>query len=143
LGEIQGKSQADPKTCNPDAGGKRNEACRRAAALALELGNVSEACRQCGLPRRTYYAWKKADDAQSASAGEADRIRSPHPYSVSGPRAQEVIAIALEFPEWGCDRIAYFLELKGRKLSSPTVQKILIRNGLGRASQRRARKEAS
>jgi len=33
-------------------------------------------------------------------------------------------------PSWGCVKLSDFLKLQGISISSPTIQKILIRNGL-------------
>ncbi len=44
--------------------------------------------------------------------------------------------LALAYPEWGCDRIAYYLVLKGLSISGPTVQRILTSQGLGSVSDR-------
>jgi hypothetical protein len=44
--------------------------------------------------------------------------------------------LALAYPEWGCDRIAYYLVLKGLSISGPTVQRILSSQGLGSVSDR-------
>lgn len=53
-----------------------------------------------------------------------------------------VVELAKVYPEWGCDRIAYFFALKGQSISAPTVQRILNSQGLGTASIRLQRAEA-
>jgi hypothetical protein len=99
--------------------------------LAEEIGNVSEACRRLGMDRSRYYRALRRE-----RAGETLPRRSP--LAKSQALENKVIALCLEYPEWGCDRLAWSLTLKGDSVSSPTVQKILIRHGLGRAAQRRA-----
>jgi hypothetical protein len=92
---------------------------------------VVEACRQLGIDRSTYYrALKRQRDAREG------RTRSPLAKSIT--LENKIIALCLEYPQWGCDRLAWYLTLKGDSVSSPTVQKILIRHGLGRAVQRLA-----
>lgn len=108
------------------------EKLRLAADLAASLGNVSEACRRAGVPRHAYYAWKKTQAGADAAHGQRKR----HPQALAPSLASEILALAKGNPEWGCDRIAYYLKLKGISVSSPTVQKLLIRNGLGRRCQR-------
>lgn len=54
------------------------------------------------------------------------------------PEAAAALRLCLERPEWGCDRPAHHLTLQGSPISPPTVQKILIRAGLGRVRQREA-----
>jgi hypothetical protein len=114
---------------------KRNEAARRLLALAAELGNVSEACRRLGVDRTAYYRILKV-------TGGGDPSRDIPRRSNAVPQEVEdwILRLCLDNPEWGCDRIAYYLGLKGRAVSSPTVQKVLIRNGLGRKAQRLAEK---
>lgn len=101
--------------------------------LAESLGNVSEACRRLGLTRHFYYAGLRRRETADAGAGQA---RKRHPSALSPALAAEILILIRQYPEWGCVRIAYYLELNGKPVSSPTVQKFLIRNGLGRIPQR-------
>ena len=111
------------------------EAWRVLSAYAEALGNVSEACKRMGLPRHVYYAWARQWGREEGE-GNRGNTRRRHPRAVSAELREEILSLARENPEWGCDRIAYYPELKGKKISSPTVQKLLIRNGMGRRSQR-------
>lgn len=107
----------------------REETDRAVLELAGELGNVAEACRRLGVDRSVYYrALRRA------------RVPDSHRSPLAKPLSLEskIIALCLEYPDWGCDRLAWYLTLKGDAISSPTAQKILIRHGLGRAAQRRA-----
>jgi hypothetical protein len=97
--------------------------------LARELGNVSEACRRLRLDRSEYYRLKRRV--------EAGDVRRRSPLAKPVALENKLIALCLEYPEWGCDRLAYYLTLKGDPISSPTAQKILIRHGLGRMESRR------
>ena len=97
--------------------------------LARELGNVSEACRRLQLDRSEYYRLRRR--------AEAGGIRKRSPLAKPLAVENKLIALCLEYPEWGCDRLAYYLTLKGDPISSPTAQKILIRHGLGRVDSRR------
>jgi hypothetical protein len=101
------------------------------------LGNISEACRRAGVSRHAYYEWRKksAMEAESAVQGTS-KPRNRHPFSLSTAMEGEILKLARENPEWGCDRLSYYLKINGRGVSSPTVQKILIRNKMGRRSQR-------
>lgn len=112
--------------------GKREARDRRLLDLVAELGNVTEACRRLGVDRSAYYRLR------AASGGNPDGTPAPRRNAIAPGLAQAVLDLCLAFPEWGCDRLALYLTLKGRPLSSPTVQKILIRNGLGRSTQRMA-----
>lgn len=97
--------------------------------LVAKLGNVSLACREAGVPRSLYYKWK--------GAKEAPAERRAHPHAASEAAVREILKAAGAHPEWGCDRIAWWLELRKIPLSATTVQKILRRHGLGRADLRK------
>lgn len=118
----------------PAADKKDWEALKR---LAETLGNVSEACRKAGVSRHAYYEWRKKAGLESNSeTEETSRLLKRHPHSIPQALVREIVELAMENPDWGCDRIAYYLKLHRKKVSSPTVQKILIRNRIGRKFQR-------
>ena len=97
--------------------------------LVAELGNVSEACRRLNVDRSVYYRMLRKTNR--------DSFPGRSPLAKSPALEARLIALCIEYPEWGCDRLAYYLTLKGESISSPTAQKILIRHGLGRAGSRR------
>jgi hypothetical protein len=110
---------------------------RALAELAESLGNICEACRRMGLSRHFYYAGiRKWGTPPPAQAGAEGKTRKRHPHAVPPALEREILSLVRERPEWGCDRIAYYLKLEGKPVSPPTVQKILVRHGLGRRSQR-------
>lgn len=111
---------------------KSRQVSSRLIALVAELGNVSEACRRLGLDRSAWYRLRKA---MGGSVGESP---APRLNAVPPGLPAAVLELCLEYPEWGCDRLAHYLTLKGSRVSSPTVQKILVRAGLGRVAQREA-----
>lgn len=92
---------------------------------------VSEACKLHGVHRSTWY--RRANGGIPAAIGGMHQ----DPNLVDA-----ILAIALERPPWGCDRISYYLALSGIKASSPTVQKILIHHRLGKRLEREARAAA-
>jgi hypothetical protein len=109
-------------------------------------GNVSRACREMGISRSLYYKWKTA--VKNGPAGQGEPVmdgageRPParkHPQTIPDHVESRIRALAGEYPDWGCDRISYFLSLKGNKVSATTVQKILRRNGLGSKALRERR----
>lgn len=64
-----------------------------------------------------------------------------HPQTTSSDVVARILAIALEHPDWGCVRVAERLKAEGPGVSSPTVQNILIKHGLGGKPERVARLE--
>jgi hypothetical protein len=102
---------------------RHNQPDRATIARDVAHLGVTEACRRHGIHRSTWYRWEAHPIAPTSGPGRTDM-------------AQAIERIALEHPTWGCDRIAYFLSFDHIKVSSPTVQKILIEGGLGRKEQR-------
>lgn len=115
----------------------RRDAANRLLALVADLGNVSEACRRMGLDRSAYYRILRATQGGALPAQAEKRRRNALPEGMD----EAVLGLCRRYPEWGCDRLAYYLTLTGSPVSSPTVQKILIRNSLGRVAQRVAEAE--
>ena len=112
------------------AQGEKGEGRRRLIALVAELGNVAEACRRLGVDRSAWYRIRKATGGDPSAPFPARRNAAPP------ETAAAVLRLCLRHPEWGCDRLAHYLTLEGSPISSPTVQKILIRAGLGKVRQR-------
>ncbi|HKP96858.1 MAG TPA: hypothetical protein VJ385_13960 [Fibrobacteria bacterium] len=113
-------------------------------ALAGSLGNVLEACRRMGVSRSLFYKWLKSKaagggvpEAEPAEPETGKGKRRRHPHAVSEPLRKRALALAVENPEWGCDRISRYLSLHKQRISPTTVQKILIRNGLRTWADRR------
>jgi hypothetical protein len=98
--------------------------------LARTLGSVSQACRELGVDRSVYYRAMKRQRGGQETHGRSQLAKSPALENM-------ILNVCLDYPDWGCDRLAWYLTLKGESISSPTVQKILLRHGLGRAAQRR------
>lgn len=101
--------------------------------LAESLGNVSLACARLGVTRSLYYKWKAR---LSGNRGGVTRRRR-HPQATEEPVRERILEIALRHPEWGCDRISYYLKLQKDTVSGTTVQKILRAHGIGNKSERK------
>jgi transposase-like protein len=110
--------------------------------LADSLGNVQAACREMGVNRSLFYKWIKRKAAASAGSESTAETGVPalkrrrHPQSIPDALTEKVLALAMEYPEWGCDRISHYLSLHGEKISPTTTQKILTRIGLRTAGER-------
>ncbi|MDD4903325.1 MAG: helix-turn-helix domain-containing protein [Candidatus Bipolaricaulis sp.] len=110
--------------------------------LSDRLGNVSEACRRAGIPRSSYYEYRRRF-RKDGLAGLRDRppVHRSHPMSTPKAIEDRLVRLSVEHPSWGCVRLAASLRASGVSISSPTVQKLLARRGLGTARERWLRME--
>lgn len=93
----------------------------------VEQLGAAKACMLHGIHRSTWYRrLKRPYETVEAKEETSSLTRS-------------ILELVGERPAWGCDRIAYYLTVSGKPVSSPTVQKILIAHRLGRRDQRVAR----
>lgn len=65
--------------------------------------------------------------------------RKAHPQTTPPEVANKVIEAALNNPIWGCCKLAEELQQQNILISSPTVQKILIRQRIGSRRERATR----
>jgi len=110
--------------------------------LAESLGNVTEACRRSGMDRTSFYAWKKRF-AEHGLEGLKDLppIHKTHPQTTPEKTVKRLLELSLERPGWGCTKLSDYLKLEGHSISSPTAQKILIRNNMASKYDRLMRLE--
>jgi len=110
--------------------------------LAEELGNISEACRIMGVSRTQFYVYKKRYK-ESGIDGLRDHppVHHSHPDRTPEEVESRVLAMSLEHPAWGCDRLSQVLGQDGDTLSAQTVQNILNRNAMGTRRDRRLKLE--
>lgn len=100
--------------------------------LAEALDNVSEACRQRGISRSQYYEYKKRF-AVAGIAGLKDLppIHHSHPDATPPEQVERILALSLEHPAWGCNKLSEWLKLEGIRISFVTIQNILNKHDLG------------
>lgn len=116
---------------------------RRLLALADELGNVSEACRQMGISRTRYYEWKHLADHYGLDALTPKQRRKPQVENATPTHVvNELLTLAVTEPTLGCRQLADRLLDRGFQLGKTTVQKLLNAHALGRRRQRLARAAA-
>lgn len=116
---------------------------RRLLELAVELGNVSEACRQLGVSRTRYYEWKRLADRYGLDAlVPKDRRRPQLPNATPTHVINELLTLAVLEPTIGCRQLADRLGDRGYVIAKSTVQKVLVDHGLGRRALRVARAAA-
>jgi transposase InsO family protein len=105
--------------------------------LARDLGNVTEACRANGISRPTYYEWKRRFQAQGLAGLEnLPSVHRTHPLTTPPDIVEKVMALSQEHPDWGCTKLSGKLKAEGVRVSSPTVQKILMQHGMRNRHQR-------
>ncbi len=66
-------------------------------------------------------------------------VRKVHPQKTPSEVAATVIEFSLCNPIWGCCKLAQKLKQRNILISSPTVQKILIKQQMGSQRERAAR----
>jgi len=100
--------------------------------LAERLGNVTEACRRRGMDRTSFYEWKRRFQTHGLEGlKDLPPIHKSHPQAVKPEVESRIIALALEHPSYGCNKLEKLLSLEGPSVSNVTIQKILIEHGLG------------
>jgi len=105
---------------------------------AESLGNVSEACRRFGLSRSRFYIYRRRFEEHGIKGLEnRPPVHRHHPFSKTPEEVKELLDLSGQHPLWGCDKLSAVLkEERGVMMSSPVVQKELMRCGLGRQMQR-------
>lgn len=114
----------------------------RLFTLAEELGNVSEACRQMGVDRSTFYRWKAKVDQWGLEALRVRERRRPRMPNEIGPHLeQRIVAFSLGHPAYGPRRIAAELAREkwgGIRISEHGIWRVLVRVGLNTQAKRLA-----
>jgi len=100
---------------------------------AAATGKVSEACRDFGIPRSSFYRWKKTLRVE----GKRGLIRKKpiarsHPRQIPPEFVEKILHLRTKY-HLGPQRIAWYLErYHGFKTSCSSVYRTLKRNGIGR-----------
>ncbi len=99
--------------------------------LAEKLGNISKACRMHKVSRSQFYEYKRAFQ-QHGLEGLVDKPPVPgsHPSQLSKKTTNRIIALSLEHPAFGQQRIADQLALEGVSVCPTSVRNVWIKKGL-------------
>jgi transposase InsO family protein len=112
----------------------------RLFTLAEELGNVSQACRQMGVARSTYYAWKPKLERYGLDGLRVRERRRPRmPNQISPHLEHRILAFSLGHPGSGPRRISAELRRSkwgGIEVSENGVWRVLRRFNLNTRSKR-------
>ena len=100
--------------------------------LAVTLGNVAKACRQRGISRTQFYEYKRRFQTHGLEGlKDLPPIHKSHPFTTPPEVVEKILTLSLEYPAWGCVRLSDYLKLQGVSVSSPVIQKILIKHQMG------------
>jgi transposase InsO family protein len=114
----------------------------RLFTLADELGDVAEACRQMGVSRSTYYAWRPKLERYGLDGLRVRERRRPRMPNQIGPHLEHrILAFCLGHPGLGPRRIAAELgrpKWGGLSISEHGVWRVLRRFNLNTRSKRLA-----
>jgi hypothetical protein len=105
--------------------------------LAESLGNVAEACRRGGMDRTSFYDFKRRFQTHGFEGlKDLPPIPKSHPFTTPEEHVETMLDLAIKNASWGCMRLSDELRLRGITISSPTIQKMLIKRGLGSRYER-------
>ncbi len=96
-----------------------------------EIRNISQACREFGISRKTFYKWWP-HYAKQGFSGLKNHSKCPksHPKMVPKEIAQLIVKLRQK-SQYGPRRLAFYLERDyGVKLSVYSVYRVLVRAGL-------------
>lgn len=120
-----------------DAGTKAAKQRLSVLDLVARLGNAAEACRRRGMDRTSFYEWKRRFQTHGFDGlKDLSPIHRSHPQTTPAETVERILALALEHPAYGCNRIEAVLMREGKRVSAITVQKILNDHELGTREQR-------
>lgn len=112
----------------------------RLFTLATELGNISEACRQMGIDRSTYYRWKPKLERYGLDGLRVRERRVPRMPNQIGPHLEHrILAFCLGHPGFGPRRISAELarpKWGGLQISEHGIWRVLCRFNLNTRSKR-------
>lgn len=105
--------------------------------LTKALGNISNTYRQSGMSHSHFHEYKQRFQVAGFEGLTAmPTTHKSHPRATPTSIVNAIVALSFEHPSWGCIRLSEALKNKGIQISSPTIQNILIKSGMGNKSER-------
>lgn len=109
----------------------------RVLERAAELDDVTAACREAGVSRKTFYEWLHvATHYGMAALMPKDRRPPVMPNAMSAQEVSAILATAVAYPTLGAGQLLSRLEDQGVFRSASGVQKVLRRHNLGTRRER-------
>jgi hypothetical protein len=105
--------------------------------LAEVLDNVSETCRRRRIIRTQFYDFKRRFETQGVEGlKDLPPIPKSHPMTTPPELVEQVLALALKHPAYGCNKLEALLMAEGKRLANVTIQKILQDHQMGSRYER-------
>ena len=102
-----------------------------------ENKNISLICKEYGIARKSFYDWKRNYEKEGIDGlKNIKRSVNNHPQQTSDEVISQIIEISFSNPDLGCESILDEFKRRGLKISSTTVQNILLRKRLGKTRRR-------
>ena len=99
--------------------------------LAVELGNVSRACKVMGFSRDTFYRYQSAMESGGVDALIDANRKKPNPKNrVEAATEMAVVTFAIEQPAFGQVRVSNELRKRGIFISPSGVRSVWLRSDL-------------
>ena len=98
---------------------------------------MSALCAEFGISRPTGALWLRRY-AETGLAGIAERSRRPHSSPAQAPweHEQRVIALRLQYPDWGARKLEVLLSREAMQVTRSTIHRILLRYDMVREQDR-------
>lgn len=108
---------------------------------ARDARNIRKACQEFGVPRSSFYRWKKAYEEEGIEGLIRKKpIARSHPKQIPSEYAEKILYLRKKY-HLGPQRITWYLErYHGFKTSCSSVYRTLKRNGIGPLSRKVGRR---
>ena len=94
-----------------------------------QYGNARLTCRHFDISPQTFYRWKHRFDPYDLTTLEDESRRPDHRRTPQTPTAvvERILALRLQYPRWGKDKLVVLLKREGHRISTSTVGRVMKR----------------